>query len=190
MDNASYHSVQIPGTKAPVSGTRKPEMQKWLQERGVSFHDKLTKPKLYELVQKEKETLSKTYEVDTMLTENGHHVVRLPPYHCELNPIELIWGDMKGYISRQNNTFKVNDVKHLIDESFAQIDGKKWKNACKHVCSVEQQYWKKDNIQGAEVNPIIIRLGDFSSDDDEEEEEDSLCDDVVSDGEDTEEYEY
>ena len=29
------------------------------------------------------------FVVDEMATAVGHEVVRLPPYHCELNPIEL-----------------------------------------------------------------------------------------------------
>ena len=31
------------------------------------------------------------YAVDEMAKASGHEVVRLPPYHCELNPIELAW---------------------------------------------------------------------------------------------------
>ncbi|CAK1585278.1 unnamed protein product [Parnassius mnemosyne] len=32
-----------------------------------------------------------------MAAECGVTVLRLPPYHCELNPIELIWAQAKGY---------------------------------------------------------------------------------------------
>lgn len=31
------------------------------------------------------------YAVDKMAKAAGHKVVRLPPYHCELSPIELAW---------------------------------------------------------------------------------------------------
>ncbi|KAH7978032.1 hypothetical protein HPB49_004259 [Dermacentor silvarum] len=31
------------------------------------------------------------YHVDVVVKAAGHDVVRLPPYLCELNPIELIW---------------------------------------------------------------------------------------------------
>lgn len=34
--------------------------------------------------------------------------------HGELNPIELIWTNWKGFTARNNTTFKVKDVKILI----------------------------------------------------------------------------
>ena len=57
------------------------------RERGVSFDKKLLKPKLNEIIQKEKRLATKRYEVDEMLAKNGHSVLRLPPYHCVLNPL-------------------------------------------------------------------------------------------------------
>ena len=171
--------MQVSGTRAPVQATKKQEMRDWLTGQGVSFSSSMTKPHLYELVKQQKEHLEKTYEVDSMLAESGHTVARLPPYHCDLNPIELIWGDLKGYISRENHTFKAKDVKSLIDESFSQIDSARWLNCCRHVRKIEEEYWKKDNIQAEMVNPIIVHLDDDSDDDGEEE--------VIDDSEDEEE---
>jgi transposase len=56
-----------------------------------------------------------------------------PPYHCEFNPIEMVWGDVKGYVGRENNTFKNNDVKDLIIKGFKTITPEKWTNFCNHV---------------------------------------------------------
>ena len=184
MDNASYHSVQVEGTKAPISTTLKPEMKEWLRKRGIEVDDKLKKKDLYEIIQREKANVAKVYEVDTVLSENGHQVVRLPPYHCDLNPIELIWADVKRYVATNNETFKVKDVQELIQEAFSTIDGSKWKNACKHVVSLEKMYRKKDNIQTVEVQPIIIRLGDDS------ESDEAMNSDSESDGDETEAYDY
>jgi transposase len=35
------------------------------------------------------------YKIDEMEQEMGHTVLRLSPYHCELNPIELVWAQKK-----------------------------------------------------------------------------------------------
>ena len=156
---------QEPGTKAPTSATRKAEMQDWLRKKGVDFDEKLTKPQLYTIIQREKTFHDKDYRVDRVLSANGHQILRLPPYHCDLNPIELIWADMKGYVSRNNCSFKVKDVRALIGESISMVNSDKWENACRHVIDIENMYWAKDNIQTQQIAPIIIRLGDDSDDD-------------------------
>ena len=69
----------------------------------IPFDIKLLKPQLYEIIKKCKS--EPKYKVDEFLKQHGHEVLRLPPYHCEFNPIELIWGDLKGFIGRNNSTF-------------------------------------------------------------------------------------
>ena len=44
------------------------------------------------------------YRVDELAREKGHEVIRLPPYHCDLNPIEKVWAYEKGYVARHNWT--------------------------------------------------------------------------------------
>nr|CAD7615153.1 unnamed protein product [Timema genevievae] len=33
----------------------------------------------------------KRYKIDEMVRECGHQVLRLPPYHCQYNSLELVW---------------------------------------------------------------------------------------------------
>ena len=56
---------------------------------GCDFNDSQTKPELLAL--SKGLAVEKTYQVDEMAREAGHEVIRLPPYHCHLNPIELLW---------------------------------------------------------------------------------------------------
>lgn len=63
-----------------------------------------------EKVNKIKENF-KPYVIDEMSKEKGVTLLRLLPYHCELNPIELIWADIKSYVARHNTTFKFSDLK-------------------------------------------------------------------------------
>ena len=60
-------------------------------------------------------------------------VARLPPYHLDLNPIELIWANVKGYVARNNNTFKMKDVSALLAEGIPRITPEVWQNAICHV---------------------------------------------------------
>ena len=116
----------------------------------------MKKNELYEINKlKKPEPVHKT---DEFLRGKGHDVLHLPPYHCESNPIEMVWGDVKGYVGRENNTFKTNDVKDLIIKGFKTITPEKWTNFCNHVENkIEPQYWKSDHII-EEIPKIIVNL--------------------------------
>jgi len=43
----------------------------------------------------------KKYKLDSVALQMGHEVVRLPPYHCQYNPIELIWAQVKGEVAKK-----------------------------------------------------------------------------------------
>lgn len=86
MDNASYHTIQV--NKARNTNSRNVEIQNWLHYNDIPFEETQTREELLCLVDKHKP--EPIYEVDQILKEHGHEVLRLPPYHCDLNPIELI----------------------------------------------------------------------------------------------------
>ena len=51
-------------------------------------------------------------------------VVRRPVAHCELNPIEMAWAQVKGYIKEQNKSFTLSEVKRLaIEDHYWEHDG-------------------------------------------------------------------
>lgn len=93
MDNAPYHSVQK--NKPPTMSNRKNEMISWLQANGVQADNSMLKKELFRLVGIHKPR-TPTYVLDEMAQEQGHTVIRLPPYHCQYNAIELIWAQVKG----------------------------------------------------------------------------------------------
>lgn len=55
----------------------------------------MLKPELVKLVKENKEAKIR-YEIDELAQANGHQILRLPPYHCQYNAIELIWAQIKG----------------------------------------------------------------------------------------------
>ena len=55
--------------------------------------------------------------IDRMATEMGHQIVRLPPYHCRYNAIELIWTQVKSYIAKRND-FRMANAKFLLTEAY------------------------------------------------------------------------
>lgn len=47
----------------------------------------------------------KVLTVTCMYMYVGHEVVRLPVAHCELNPIEMAWAQVKDYIKANNRRY-------------------------------------------------------------------------------------
>lgn len=113
------------------------------------------------------------YILDKVLKENGHQCLRLPAYHAELNPIELIWAKLKGDIARRNLTFKLRDVEQLVVEAFLSISEGYWQSCCEHVKAVERGYWEREIAIEEEIERFIIEIG--SSED--ETDTSSECDD-------------
>lgn len=66
-------------------------------------------------------------------------VIRLPPYHCQYNPTELIWAQIKKYVVTNNTTFKMEDVKRLTKEAIEKITVEDWKK-CVHHAEEYQEY--------------------------------------------------
>lgn len=75
--------------------------------------------KLCEL--RERVPKEKKYELDEIALQMGHEVVRLPPYHCQYNPIELIWAQVKGKVAKNNTTFKFDDVETLLNGALDSV---------------------------------------------------------------------
>ncbi|XP_037576722.1 uncharacterized protein LOC119458938 [Dermacentor silvarum] len=123
MDNASYHSAQV--EKVPSSSSRKAGIQCWLKSKSIPVYDEQLKSELLQLVKQNKHMFL-AYEIDTLASAAGHELVRLPPYHCELNPIELVWSQVKGYLASKNTDFKINSVEKLLLEGIAGVTSQNW----------------------------------------------------------------
>lgn len=85
-------------------------------------------PHLLTLVNQIKHIHSDKYAIDELVKEHGRTVLRLPPYHCELNPIELAWSSVKNYVKMKNTTYKLADVKVLLNEGIDHVTPAMWKN--------------------------------------------------------------
>jgi transposase len=89
-------------------------MKNWLRVRNIPFRDTLLKVQLYETIKAHKPKY-KTFLVDEIMTVNVHTVLKLPPYHPDLNPIELIWADVKQWVGAKKKS-RANDVKLLCEK--------------------------------------------------------------------------
>lgn len=156
MDNASYHTVRK--NKAPTTANLKSEIKEWLNSNNIYFEEYHSKAELLCLVNKHKP--DPVYEADELLSINGHEVLRLPPYHCELNPIELIWSLAKRKVAKKNINLSAADTEKLISACFASITAEDWKKMTDHVVNIENKYKERDHITESELERFMIHVGD------------------------------
>ena len=118
------------------------------------------------------------YKFDQLLESHGHTVVRLPPYHPDLNTIGGIWATIKYHVAQKNVTFKLEDVRKLAEAEFEHLKIEEWQNRCKKVIKIEKDYLENetfiDNFN--EVNDLIINLNDSDSDNSDSDNSDSSND--------------
>ncbi|XP_026821642.1 uncharacterized protein LOC113560061 [Rhopalosiphum maidis] len=119
MDNAPYHSVKL--EKCPATNWRKADIVEWLKSKGEVVDKSMIKLELLKIVRRIKLLYNK-YVTDEMVSQQNKTALRLPPYHCELNPIELVWSVVKRHVKSNNKTFKFPDVKNLLVERVARVD--------------------------------------------------------------------
>jgi hypothetical protein len=107
-------------------------------------------------------------------------IARLPPYHCNLNPIELVWSQVKSYFARRNKTVKFRDVFGLVTSAVSHITSQRWQAAIDHVIQEEGRMWELDGLADNVVDRLVINIGDAETSSDEV----PLCSDTDSDMED------
>ena len=106
----------------------------------MQFPENALKCELYSLIVSSNPVT--VYVIDEIAKAAGHEVVRLPPYHCELNPIEMAWAQLKGYIRVHNNLH--THIKELTFAGFAHVVSEEWEKLVQHVQNkVEDKFWKR-----------------------------------------------
>ncbi|XP_072397434.1 uncharacterized protein [Diabrotica undecimpunctata] len=162
MDNASYHSRKV--EKIPTTSSIKKYMQEWLQIKNIPLDMEMVRSELLHLVRVNKDKYN-IYVTDEMAKTNGQIVLRLPPYHCELNPIEKIWAQVKNEVALKNTTFKLKEVKKLLLQALENVT-----TTQNHILKVEEKMCKLDGIMDSVIEPLIIPIGNDSNTSSSEDE--------------------
>ncbi|XP_022178621.1 uncharacterized protein LOC111039411 [Myzus persicae] len=143
MDSTPHHSMTE--EKIPVSSWKKQDIMEWLKQKNIPVDNSYAKAELMNLVRKHKPEFEK-YVVDEVAKAENKIVLRLPPYHYELNPIELAWSKVKGYVKNRNTTFKLNDVKQLLIEGVEAVTEENWRCFDDHAIKEESKFWEIDSL--------------------------------------------
>ena len=94
-----------------------------------------------------------------MAKKASYTVEGLPPYHSNLNPIELVWSSVKGYVARNNKTFRMKEVRQLLDTALTQVTAEMWQSDISYVVKEEERMWELDNLTGVMADRMVINVG-------------------------------
>ena len=100
------------------------------------FERSRVKAEIFQLI--EKLNGRTIYKSDVLTEQHGHIILRLPLAHCELNPIELYWAQVKAYVATHNKTFK--DLAH---DGLKVVTANHWQRCCCHVWKVVEELLAK-----------------------------------------------
>ena len=129
-------------------------------------------------VVKQHKTKFLCYEIDEIATAAGHRILRLPPYYCQLNPIELIWAQVKQEIKKHNSNSNqhLKRVEELTIQSLGHVTPNNWFKCMEHTRKLEEDYRKKDIAFEHLFESFVIELSqsDTSSDECDEPGETSF----------------
>jgi len=140
MDNASYHNT-LSLCSPPTANCTKDRIWNWLIENQIPCEKDSLKAELVAALKKIAPL--PVYEADEIAKKHGHEILRTPPYHPELQPIELCWGIVKNHIAR-NCDFTLSNLKLQLEEGFSQIEASTCAKIIRKIKSKEDKFWNED----------------------------------------------
>jgi transposase len=142
MDNAPYHKVLTDEAfPKPTHSVRK--LQEWLTHNEITWSSDMLKVELFDLCSRN--APKPEFSIDKLAAEQGHSILRTPPYHPELQPIEVCWAVVKGHVAAHND-FKMETVWSLLEEGFNKVTTTTIDGILKKVRKQEDAFWKEDAL--------------------------------------------
>jgi transposase len=149
LDQAPYHRVLTPATRPPKSNLKKADLIDWM----LSHQDPRSREELQlitraELMQEAKMRVpAPVYEIQELATPYDVEILWLPVAHPMMNPIELLWAQIKNDIRRKNRYFTIKQVKELGQAKIRSLGSDDW-----IACDLHAQQWEDKLYQQAEEN--------------------------------------
>jgi transposase len=174
MDNAAYH-VALPPDR-PKEGMNKPLLLRYCEEYKLDVSPNAPKSVIWTMLKPIVEKM-KPVSVD-LAVSNGHRILLTPPYHSDLQPIELLWAHVKGAVGRQydeNTTLSM--VKERLIDAFNETSSELVDKIIAHCVKIECKMRESvDAISSIAVedewdSDVDDFSDDFASNDDDFDEE-------------------
>ena len=142
MDHAPYHNVYLDGMFYPTTWSKKAELHSWLQQHHPeAYDDSMIKAELLALCRQW--CPKPDYELDRIALAAGHQILRTPPYHPELQPIEECWGVVKNHCAEKCD-YTLAGLRRHLEEGFDKVTPETCRAAIADMRREEDRYWQED----------------------------------------------
>ena len=84
--------------------------------------------------------------VEHYLESQGHKVFFLPKFHCELNPIERVWGQAKVYTKPHTN-FTLQRLRQIINPALDSVSLDLIRNFSEGLQSMREPTWRGRKLE-------------------------------------------
>ena len=140
LDNARYHNVYSDNF-FPNKSSSKEQLRRWLTRNSHLWREDMLKSELMESCTRFAPVPE--YQLDILAAEHKVSILRTPPYHPELQPIETCWAVVKNYMAN-NCDFTMKGLRERLPKGFAKVTSYTCQKIITEVVEQEDNYWIED----------------------------------------------
>jgi transposase len=140
MAHAPYHKA-LSLHAAPTARGKKDAIHAGFSKNRLPVREDGLKAELVDIL--EKVAPAPTYAREALASAQGHEILRTPPYHPELQPIETCWAGVKNQIARKSK-FTLAHLLEQRDDAFANGTEETCTGLIQKVREVEDKYWREE----------------------------------------------
>ncbi|VVC39707.1 Winged helix-turn-helix DNA-binding domain [Cinara cedri] len=172
VDNAPYHCAKL--EQIPSSSWKKWQIVQWLESKHVSVDSQAyAKAELLRLVASHQVHYDK-YVMDEIARGEDRIVLRLPPYHGTLNPVELAWSAIKADLkSRDVRCDRFDVARRSVVDAMNRLTADNWLDFERQTRREERTFWNLDDVMDDMLDnysaDVTIKLNDSSLSENENE---------------------
>lgn len=136
LDNAKYHNV-FDNESFPNKNCTKEQLRSWLTQNNYPWRDDLLKSELLDLCNRF--APQPQFRLDQLAGKRDFKILRTPPYHPELQPIETCWAIVKDYMAKHCD-FTMAGLFNKLPKAFAKVTAYTCENIINEVVKEECRY--------------------------------------------------
>ncbi|KAJ2941271.1 hypothetical protein O0L34_g3468 [Tuta absoluta] len=95
MNVPFYETPESTQQEPPSMASTRADIEEWLNRHNIPFKETALKSTLLQLVKTELERME--FNIVTLVLKNNHEVLYLPKNHSDLNPVVLMWKEVKEF---------------------------------------------------------------------------------------------